>query len=147
MALERVYYPRWVERAQAQMRLEFQLSSRWEIKAGNFFVSVPESADAYLLKWILHDWDDTPSIGILGSCRKAMKPTSNLLVIEHVVGSPNASPEGKFLDLSMTVMNGGRKPTHEEFASLLEEAGFRLTSTTPTACAVSILEIDARSGG
>jgi hypothetical protein len=116
------------------------LSGRCQATAGNFFVKVPEGGDVYLLKWILHDWDDTTAIGILQSCRRAMKPSSRLLVVEHVVGLPNALPDGTFMDLTMMVMNGGRERTEDEFASIFAEAGFQLTSVTSTATPLSVIE-------
>jgi hypothetical protein len=123
------------------MRLRFpEFVDRYESIGGNFFTSVPAGADAYLLKWILHDWDDAASIEILRSCRRAMKPTSRLLVVEHVIGPPNSAPEGKFMDLTMMLMNGGRERTTEEFAMLFAEAGFRLTCATPTAATISLLQ-------
>jgi hypothetical protein len=116
------------------------LSGRCQAIAGNFFVNVPEGGDVYLLKWILHDWDDTAAIGILRSCRRAMKPSSRLLVVEHVIGLPNASADGTFMDLTMMVMNGGRERTENEFATLLAGAGFQLISVTPTATPLSLIE-------
>jgi hypothetical protein len=69
-----------------------------------------------------------------------MKPGSRLLVVEYVIGSPNTSPEGKFMDLTMIVMNGGRERTREEFAALFARAGFRLVAVTPTATPLSLIE-------
>jgi len=103
-------------------------------------VSVPEDGDAYLLKSILHDWDDKASNDILRICRKAMKPTSRLLVVEHVIGPPNAGREGKFADLHMLVMNGGRERTRDEFAALFDQSGFRLVSVTPTSTPLFVIE-------
>jgi O-methyltransferase domain/Dimerisation domain len=122
------------------------LSGRCQAIAGNFFVNVPAGGDVYLLKWILHDWDDTAAIGILWSCRRAMKPSSRLLVVEHVIGLPDGSPDGKFMDLGMMVVTGGRERTRDEFATLLSEAGFQLMSVTPTATPLSLIE-GALKGG
>jgi O-methyltransferase domain/Dimerisation domain len=116
------------------------LSDRCQLLGGNFFIGVPEGGDAYLLKWILHDWDDTASVDILRSCRRAMTPASKLLVVEHVIGHPDICPDGTFMDLYMMVMTGGRERTQDEFATLFAEAGFRLMSVTPTATPVSVLE-------
>jgi hypothetical protein len=116
------------------------LSGRCHAISGNFFVNVPAGGDVYLLKWILHDWDDTAAIGILRSCHRAMKPSSRLLLVEHVIGSPNASSDGKFMDLGMMVVTGGRERTEDEFATLLAEAGFQLISITPTATLLSLIE-------
>ena len=69
-----------------------------------------------------------------------MKPSARLLAVEHVIGLPNASPDGKFMDLAMMVVTGGRERTEDEFAGLLAEAGFQLISITPTATLLSLIE-------
>jgi hypothetical protein len=107
---------------------------------GDFFAEVPSGGDAYLLKWILHDWDDTACVSILRSCRKAMKPNGSLFIVEHIIGPPNAGPEGKFMDLTMMALTGGRERTRDEFATLLAAAGFQLLSVTPTATSLSLIE-------
>ena len=101
---------------------------------------MPEGGDAYLLKWILHDWSDTASVGILRSCRRAMKRSGRLLVAEYVIGPGYASPDGELMDLTMMVMNGGRERTRDEFSSIFATAGFRLTSVTATATPLCMLE-------
>jgi hypothetical protein len=116
------------------------INGRYRAIGGDFFRCVPEGGDAYLMKWILHDWSDTASIEILRSCRRAMTRKAKLLVVEHVLGSANASPEGEFMDLMMLVMNGGRERTRTDFAKLFAASGFRLTSITPTATPLCILE-------
>jgi len=75
----------------------------------------------------------------------AMKPGGKLFVVEHVLG-PDPSPEGPFMDLMMMVMNGGRERTRDEFSALFSAAGFRVTSVTSTATALSLIEgvIDGR---
>src|SRR5262249_28864021 len=107
---------------------------------GSFFTGVPEGGDAYLLKWILHDWNDAASVDILRSCRRAMKPGETLIVLEHVIGAPNSSARGKFMDLNMLVINGGRERTRDEFAALFAQSGFRLISMTPTSTSVCVIE-------
>jgi hypothetical protein len=116
------------------------LSDRCHAVGGNFFVGVPEGGDAYVLKAILHDWDDTAAAGILSTCRRAMKPEARLIVIEHVIGPPNGQAHAKFLDLHMLVMTGGRERTREEFAALLRIASFRLVSVTPTPTQLCVIE-------
>lgn len=108
--------------------------------AGNFFDSIPGGADAYLLKWILHDWSDTASVDILKSCRRAMKPDGRLLVAEYIIGADYASPEGELMDLTMMVMNGGRERTIDEFSVIFSLAGFRLLSATRTSTPLCIIE-------
>jgi hypothetical protein len=116
------------------------LAERCQAVGGNFFVAVPEGGDAYVLKNILHDWDDTAAVGILTSCRRAMRPGARLIVLEHVVGPPNEVARGKLLDLHMLVMNGGRERSRDEFAALLRQAGFRMTSVTATSALPSVIE-------
>jgi SAM-dependent methyltransferase len=121
------------------------LAERCRAVGGNFFVAVPDGGDAYVLKNILHDWDDTAAGGILASCRRAMRPGARLIVLEHVVGPPNAAARGKLLDLHMLVMNGGRERSRDEFAALLHQAGFRL-AVTPTSAPLSVIEGMAEDG-
>jgi hypothetical protein len=131
--------PNVVDRGAALLR-SHGLGDRSQAVGGSFFVNVPNGGDAYLLKWILHDWQDTAATDILRCCRRVMKPSSRLLVVEHVIGAPNVSPSGKFMDLTMMVVTGGRERTCDEFAALFAEAGFRLLSIIPTATELSILE-------
>jgi hypothetical protein len=116
-----------------------QIANRCQLVAGDFFNSVPEGGDAYLLKWILHDWSDTASIEILKSCRRAMKRESRLLVAEYVLDT-EALPDGALMDLTMMVMNGGRERTRDEFSSIFTAAGFRLDSVTSTTTPFCLLE-------
>ncbi|SDG65378.1 O-methyltransferase [Sinosporangium album] len=103
---------------------------RVTLTAGDFFVSVPQGHDAYMLKSIIHDWDDEKSRLILSTCREAMRPDSTLLVVEPVVADdPAAWSEAPALlmsDLNMLVMTGGKERTASEFEALLSSAGFRL---------------------
>jgi hypothetical protein len=131
--------PHVITRAAASIE-SLGFSGRCDALGGNFFVGLPEGADAYLLKWILHDWNDAASIDLLRSCRGAMNPHSRLIIVEHVIGPPNTSREGNFMDLSMMVLTGGRERTRGEFAALLAGAGFRLVSVTPTATSLSVIE-------
>ena len=66
--------------------------------------------------------------------------SGRLLIAEHLIGPPNTSPDGKFMDLTMMVMNGGRERTTEEFAVLFTRAGFKLMSVTTTETTLSVLE-------
>jgi O-methyltransferase domain/Dimerisation domain len=98
------------------------LAHRCQAIGGNFFESVPAGGDAYLLKWILHDWDDDASIAVLRSCRRAMPPDGRLLVVEHVIGPPNESPSGRLMDLNMLVITGGHERTPEPGHSMSRSA-------------------------
>lgn len=115
------------------------LAQRCEIVGGSFFESVPEGGDAYVMKFILHDWDDHAAIDILRTCRRAMSPTATLIVIERVVGPPNEGPEGKLSDLNMLVTHGALERTHQEFNNLLKSGGFEVTEVVPTRSPLSII--------
>jgi SAM-dependent methyltransferase len=105
-----------------------------------FFDRVPDGADGYLLKWILHDWSDSASVDILRACNRAMRPGGKLLVAEYVIEGPDTSADGTFMDIMMMVMCGGRERTRNEFAAIFASAGFRLTSVIATATPLSIIE-------
>ena len=100
--------PRLAERARTSLQAA-GVSDRCRVIQGDFFQSVPGGGDAYLLKWILHDWNDRDAIAILRSCRQAIRPGGALIVVEHIVGRPNEGPEGKLMDLNMMVMTGGMR--------------------------------------
>lgn len=116
------------------------IADRCEITGGSFFEAVPEGGDAYLLKSILHDWNDAEAAQILRVCRAAIPAAGKLLLVEQVIAAPNEGLIGKMSDLNMLVTPNGRERTAEEFAELLTSAGLRLTSVIPTASAVSLIE-------
>jgi hypothetical protein len=114
---------------------------RIERIAGNFLASVPAGADAYIMKHIIHDWDDTHCIRLLKNCRKAMKPDGRILIVEQVLTDAPESVLAKLLDLEMLVMTpGGRERTEPEFSELLREAGFRMDRVIPTPSPVCVIE-------
>ena len=108
--------------------------------AGDFFDSVPEGADAYILSGVIHDWDDDHGIRILKNCRRAMTRNGRLLLVEMVVPDADAKCFSKLLDLNMLVMTGGRERTKSEFRTLLAAAGYRLTKIVPTMAPQSVIE-------
>jgi SAM-dependent methyltransferase len=108
--------------------------------AGDFFTSVPEGSDAYLLCSVIHDWDDTRAITILRNCRRAMARDGRLLLVEMVVPDSSTPCFSKLLDLNMLVMAGGRERTKAEFDALLDAADYKLTRVVPTIGPQSILE-------
>lgn len=116
------------------------VAGRCVVIGGDFFAAVPENGDAYIMRAILHDWEDAEATAILSSCRRAIVTEGRLLVIEHVVAPPNEGPEGKFLDLTMLVNPGGRERTREEYGALFAAAGFRLMAVFPAAMGMSVIE-------
>jgi hypothetical protein len=113
---------------------------RCETGSGDFFESVPAGGDAYVMKWIIHDWDDAKSTVILENISKAMNENGKLLLIESVVPEGNQPDLSKFLDLDMMVMTGGRERTEAEFNSLLAASGFKLRRVIRTPSPVCVIE-------
>lgn len=107
------------------------LASRSEVVGGSFFEAVPAGADVYMLKAILHDWQDAESIAILHRIGEVIPAHGSLVVIERVLGPANEDLEGRLSDLHMLLVPGGRERDREEWARLLEAGGFRLDDIRP----------------
>jgi O-methyltransferase domain/Dimerisation domain len=116
------------------------LKDRVTIEEGSFFDSVPSGADAYMLSHIIHDWSEEQCLQILTNCRRAMNPSGRLLIIEMVLPEGNTPHPGKLLDMMMLVGPGGRERTEQEYGTLLDKAGLRLTRVVPTQSAVCVVE-------
>ncbi len=112
---------------------------RVEKVAGDFFKEVP-SADAYIMKHIIHDWDDERCITILKNIHAAMNGDGKVLIVETVVPAGNEPHYSKLLDLEMLTSPGGAERTAEEYGALLAQAGFRLTRIVPTKSPFSVIE-------
>jgi hypothetical protein len=119
------------------------LVDRCTVSAGSFFDAVPDSGDAYLLKTIIHDWDEDSALSILRNIRTAMAPSGKLLLLEMVLPQGPSSHFGTMLDLEMLVNAGGKERTRAEYADLLARAGFRLQRVVETAGPLSIVEATA----
>jgi len=115
------------------------VARRGEVRAGDFFEAVP-SADAYILKSVVHDWDDRSAVAILQRCRAAIEDRGKLLIVERVLRPSNEHDSAKFDDLNMLVMLGGRERSAAEFDQLCAEGGFRMTAIVATASPFSIVE-------
>jgi hypothetical protein len=118
------------------------VAARCELVGGDFFAGVPTGGDIYLLRWILHDFDDEEAVRILRACRAALPSDGRLLVIEQVVAGRGEPGDWmtKFLDLQMLILVGGQERTEAEFRDLFAAAGFRLQRVIPTASPSSVLE-------
>jgi hypothetical protein len=126
----------------ARCRLKAEgLSERCEVMAGDFLESIPGGADAYMMKRIIHNWDDANAVAILKNCRRAMPGgAGKLLLVEEVLPGDDTPAMAKLIDLEMLLMPGGRERTEAEYRALFEAAGFRLTSVTPTQSPLSVIE-------
>lgn len=116
------------------------LDDRADVVPMSFLEGVVEGGDAYVMKWIIHDWNDADSMTILRNCHAAMRNDARLLLIEAIVPPPNQPALSKFMDLNMMVMLGGRERTEPEYRQLLEGAGFRLKGITPTHTEMRVIE-------
>jgi len=127
----------------AQTKIEAAgLADRLETASGNFFEAVPAGGDAYIMKWIIHDWDDQKSNTILRNIRNQIPANGRLILIDSVVPETNEPHFSKFIDLNMLVMTGGKERTEKEFQELLAAAGFRLLRIIPTKVPTSIVEAE-----
>lgn len=117
-----------------------ELAQRLTFVRGDFRQHVPHGADLYLLKTILHDWDDHHAQRILSRCREAMSDNARLLIIEHVL-DPKPRPQfARRLDLLMLTVLGGRERTREEYAQLLRASGLRPLAHYPTLSELTLIE-------
>jgi hypothetical protein len=116
------------------------VAERCRIAPGNFFESVPAGGDLYVLKSVLHNWEDAEAIAILKNCRTAMPRGSRLLIVERVVPEGNAPAEAKLFDINMLVVLGGLERTAGEYNRILDSAGFDLHRVLPTHAPVSLIE-------
>jgi hypothetical protein len=116
------------------------VGGRCEVVGGDFFASVPAGADAYIMRHIIHDWDDERALTILKNCHQAMTENGRLLVVEIVIPEGNAPSLGKFLDLAMMVLVNSFERTAAEYSALFSQAGFKLTRIVPTTSPHSVIE-------
>lgn len=117
------------------------LTGRCQFVAGNFFESVPEGGDAYLLSHVIHDWSDDRALTILRNCHRVMHSGARLFLIEALIPLGNLPFFGKLLDVHMLVAHDeGADRTEVEYRSLLERSGFRLLRVIPTSSGVSLIE-------
>ena len=116
------------------------VADRCLLVGGDFFAEVPAGGDAYVLSQILHDWDDERCVTILGQCRRSIPDHGKLLVIELVPPEGDEPFLGKWLDLHMLVLLGGRERTASEYDTLFRTAGFKLDRVVPTPSGPSVVE-------
>jgi len=131
--------PHVVERARPRIEAA-GLADRCDLVGGSFFERAPSGADAYMMRHIIHDWDDQRATAILKTCHAAMSEKARLLVVESVIPPGNDPFLGKFLDLVMLVIPGGKERTAEEYRTLLAGAGFDLQRIVPSKHEISLVE-------
>lgn len=116
------------------------VADRCTVADGSFLDSVPAGGDAYVLKSIIHDWDENAGLAILRNVRAAIDPDGKLLLLEMVLPDRASAHFGEMLDLEMLVTAGGRERTRTEYAELLRRAGFRLKRVIDTGSPMAIVE-------
>lgn len=116
------------------------VAGRWDTASGDFFTAVPGGGDIYVLKRVLHDWDDESSVRILRSCREAMPDHARVLVIDAVVPPGNDPHPSKLYDVAMMTIFDGKERTIEEFEELLAAAGLKPNQVIATPGTLSIIE-------
>jgi hypothetical protein len=123
---------------------EAGLAGRCEFVAGDFFRSLPRGADAYVLKSVIHDWDDAHGVQILARCREAMAAGARLLLAERIMPDRlDASPDHQALartDLNMLIAHAAQERTEAAFRQLLNAAGFRVTRIVPAEATFCVIE-------
>jgi hypothetical protein len=131
--------PKTAEQA-SRIIAESTVADRIEARGGDFFKSVPDGADLYLLKQILHDWGDEDCVKILSSIRAAIADRGRLAVIEYLLPDVSVNHPGFAMDIHMMVLSTGRERTLAEYEALLATAGFRLDRVTENAQGQSVAE-------
>jgi hypothetical protein len=120
------------------------VAERCRVVGGSFFESVPEGGDAYVLKQIIHDWEDDEAVAILGVVRRSAPAGATVLVVERDLGAPNDSLGAKLSDLNMLVSPGGRERSTDEYAALFDAAGLGYSRAVPSAVGISVYEANVR---
>lgn len=137
--------PPVIESVKAQ-NVETELAGRWTCQAGDFFQNVPEGGDAYLLKNILHTWNDEDCLKILGNCRRAIAPSGKLFIIEYMLPTPPSKPTPYLVTglIHRQWFDEDHQRTEQQLRCLLDQTGFEFVSLTPTNADDSILQARAR---
>ena len=131
--------PSVIARAQKDQHVTAKgIAERCTLESGSFFEAVP-AGDAYIMKYILHDWNDEQCVKILANCRAAMNEKGRVLVVDNVIPAGNDPSWGKLVDIQMLVI-GGRERTKKEFAAMFAKAGLKLKRVLATKCPLSIVE-------
>ncbi len=129
-----------LERARHRGLLSGALADRVRFEPSNFFEAVPSGSRAYVMKNIIHDWNDDDARRILHNCRRAVPDDGVLLLVEYCVGEANMPSLGKMVDIVMLTVTGGKERTPHEHGELLASAGFPVSRTIPVSNEIVILE-------
>ncbi|WAC73182.1 methyltransferase [Roseateles sp. SL47] len=115
------------------------LGSRCEVQEGDIFGVIDCQADVFLLKEVIHDWNDEQAVQVLRNCRRSMRPGARLVLAERLVGPGPGSSEAALIDIVMLVMTGGLERTEQQYRALLNAARFELVKAAPTGAGLALL--------
>ncbi len=132
--------PDVLERARQRGFFSGELAGRVQFESCDFFREIPAGCRAYLLKMVIHDWDDKRASQILINCRRAVPKDGVLLLVEYQLGEQNTPSFGKTVDIFMLAVTGGKERTLEQHRDLLASADFRLRRAIPVSDELMILE-------
>lgn len=131
--------PGVVERAKQNIQAA-GMADRCQVIGGSFMEAVPTGADAYMMRHVIHDWDDEKSAKILKNIHRSMGKDGKLLLGEYIIPPGNTPSMARGSDLVMLVISGGQERTEEEFRTLFERAGFCLIRIVPTKVGICVIE-------
>jgi hypothetical protein len=130
-----------IERGRERLS-SFACEGRCEFKSGDFFTAIPEGADTYTLKDIIHDWPDEKALMILRNIRRVMRTPSRLLIVERILPGDNEPSSAKLIDVTMLALTGGRERTQVEYEVLLGRAGFVLRGVIRANEEIGVMECE-----
>jgi hypothetical protein len=129
-----------LERAKQRNFLGRDLAARTAMQVCDLFENIPSGCRVYMMKSVIHDWNDEDAKRILRVCRKAVQKDGALLLVEFDLPEDSRASRGKFTDVTMMLVTGGRERTLAEYTSLLSATGFRLTQAVPTSSGFNVIE-------
>jgi SAM-dependent methyltransferase len=132
--------PHVLERARERGFLEGELKARAAMQPCDFFLEIPPGCRAYLMKSVIHDWNDEQALRILANCRRVVPEDGALLLAEWTLPDDNLPSVARFVDVAMLVLTGGKERSVDEYRELLARAGFRLNRVFPVPGDFSVIE-------
>lgn len=132
--------PHVLARAKERGYLSGELEARSKMQACNIFEEVPCGCRAYVMKNVIHDWDDERASRILVNCRRAVPNDGALLLAEWALNDDDSSSPGRYMDIAMMVLTGGKERNVDQYRELLASGGFRLREVFPVPGGFSVIE-------
>lgn len=111
-----------------------------QLISGDFFDDITIQADTFIMKQVLHDWNDEECVSILRNCCQTMNGQAKLLIIERLIGAAGQTVLTHNLDITMMTVPGGRERSEQEYANLLDQSGMKISRTIPMGLEMNILE-------